>query len=89
MALVMEVDELTLAGKFEALLPHLDGRQRRLALAAEARVFGHGGIALVARASGVSRKTVAVGVDELEAGQAPLGRARRAGRDGPGVAASR
>ena len=79
MALVMEIDEPTLAGKFEALLPHLDERQRRLALAAEARMLGHGGIAVVARAAGVSRKTVATGVDELEAGAAPLGRARRSG----------
>ena len=79
MALVMEIDEPTLAGKFEALLPHLDERQRRLALAAEARMLGHGGIAVVARAAGVSRKTVAAGVDELEAGEAPLGRARRSG----------
>lgn len=31
------------------------------------------------RAAGVSRQTVAAGVDELESGQAPLGRVRRAG----------
>jgi transposase len=33
----------------------------------------------VARAAGVSRQTVAAGVAELESGQAPLGRVRRAG----------
>jgi hypothetical protein len=32
--------EATLAAKFEVLLPHLDERQRRLFLAAEARAFG-------------------------------------------------
>ena len=56
MARVMEIDERVLAAKFGALLPHLDERQRRLVLGAEARWLGHGGIELVARASGVSRK---------------------------------
>ncbi len=65
--------------KFEALLPHLDERQRRLTLGAEARSLGHGGIALVARAAGLSTVTVAKGVAELEAGGDPLGRARRPG----------
>jgi Rhodopirellula transposase DDE domain len=80
MALVMEIDAGVLAAKFDALLPHLDERQRRLVLAAEARWLGHGGIELVARASGTSRKTVSAGVAELEAGQEPLaGRIRRPG----------
>src|SRR5438105_2130481 len=77
MALVMEIDAGVLSAKFDALLPHLDERQRRLVLAAEARWLGHGGIELVARASGTSRKT---GVAELEAGGDPLaGRIRRPG----------
>jgi len=80
MARVMEIDERVLAAKFEALLPHLDERQRRLVLGAEARWLGHGGIELVARASGVSRKTVSAGAAELEAGEDPLGeRVRREG----------
>jgi len=80
MAQVMEIDERVLAAKLEALLPHLDERQRRLVLGAEARWLGHGGIELVARASGVSRKTVSAGVAELEAGDDPLeGRIRREG----------
>jgi len=79
MALVVALDERRLAAKFDALLPHLDERQQRLALGAEARALGHGGIGLVARAAGVSRKTVSVGVKELEAGEEPLGRARRVG----------
>jgi transposase len=80
MAVVMEIDESVLAAKFEAVLPHLDERQRRLVLAAEARSLGHGGISLVARASGVSRVTITAGVGELEAGQGPMpGRARRPG----------
>jgi Rhodopirellula transposase DDE domain len=68
-----------LAAKFETILPHLDERQRRLLLGAEARVLGHGGIRLVAAAAGVREATVAAGVYELEAGEEPLGRARRPG----------
>jgi len=80
MARVMEIDERVLAAKFEALLPHLDERGRRLVLGAEARWLGHGGIELVARASGVSRKTVAAGAAELEGGEDPqAGRVRREG----------
>jgi hypothetical protein len=71
--------EAGLEAKFAALFPHLDERQRRLAMAAEARVLGYGGVAVVARAAGVSRVTVTAGVRELEAGEAPLGRTRRPG----------
>src|SRR6201987_6404865 len=88
----MVVTEGMLAPKFGVILPHLDERQRRLLLGAEARALGHGGIRLVARAAGVREATVSLGVAELEAGAEPLGRARRArgGRErgaavGPGV----
>jgi hypothetical protein len=76
----MEIDEPLLAAKFDAIMPHLDERQRRLVLGAEARSLGHGGVSLVARASGVSRVTVTAGIAELESGQDPTpGRARQAG----------
>ena len=78
MAIAVEVRE-ALAAKFGVLLPHLDERQRRLYLASEARSLGHGGVAAVAAAAGVTRQTVAAGVAELEAGGELLGRARRAG----------
>jgi len=68
-----------LRAKFEAVLPHLDERQQRLVMAGEARSLGHGGIAAVAVATGASRSRISLGVTELEAGEAPLGRARRAG----------
>ncbi|WP_044972700.1 ISAzo13-like element transposase-related protein, partial [Streptomyces clavuligerus] len=70
---------VALAAKFTVLLPHLDERQRRLLLAAEARSIGHGGIRLVARAAGVREATVSLGVTELDSGEAPLGRVRRVG----------
>ena len=69
----------SLRAKFEAVLPHLDERQQRLVLAAEARALGHGGIAAVARASGASRSRISQGSAELETGDEPLGRVRRRG----------
>src|SRR6516162_3704379 len=75
----VEVTPEMLAAKFGAIFPHLDERQRRLLLGAEARALGHGGIRAVARAAGVREATVSLGVAELEAGAEPLGRARRAG----------
>jgi hypothetical protein len=78
MAVGMEAEEL-LRAKFSALLPHLDERQQRLYLGSEARALGHGGVAAVARAAGVSRVMVAAGAAELEAGTGPLGRVRRPG----------
>jgi hypothetical protein len=70
-----------LATRFEVLLPHLNERQQRLALAVEARLLGHGGLRAVARVAGVSETTVRRGVFELEAGEAPFppGRVRRPG----------
>jgi hypothetical protein len=68
-----------LAAKFGVILPHLDERQRRLVMGAEARVLGHGGIRMVASAAGVREATVSLGVAELESGAEPLGRARRPG----------
>jgi hypothetical protein len=62
------------------LLPHLDERQRRLLLGAEAQCLGAGGAGLVAEAAGVSRQMVSAGMAELGAGAEPLaGRARRPG----------
>src|SRR5215472_4009901 len=75
----MVVTKEMLAAKFETIFPHLDERQRRLLLGAEARALGHGGIRLVARGGGVREATVAAGVYELEAGEEPMGRARRPG----------
>src|SRR5436309_2210651 len=68
-----------LAALFEAVWPHLGGRQRRRLAGAQARVLGHGGIRLVARAAGVRETTVSLGAAEVESGAEPLGRARRAG----------
>jgi transposase len=73
------LDQLAL--KLEVVLPHLNERQRRLLLAAEARLLGHGGVRTVARVAGVSESTVRKGVFELEDGGdvLPDGRVRREG----------
>ena len=57
MAVPVDAEE-SLAAKFAALFPHLDERQRRLVMGAEARVLGHGGIKVVAAAADVSAVTV-------------------------------
>jgi len=58
----------------------LDERMRRLMAANEARVLGRGGISEVSRACGLSRKAIAKGMREIEAGTAPPpGRVRQPG----------
>jgi hypothetical protein len=52
--------------KFAKLLPALNERGRRLAVAVEARALGYGGVAKVARASGVSVRTIWRGLKELK-----------------------
>jgi hypothetical protein len=60
----VDSSEAALTLKFAVLFPHLDERQRRLLMGAEARVLGHGGIRLVARSARVGEATVARGVRE-------------------------
>ncbi len=55
-----------LAGKFKVLARVLDERARRLVAVAEAEAMGFGGVAAVARASGLSRGTVIRGMAELK-----------------------
>jgi transposase len=75
----MDVTAESLAAMFGEICPHLDERQRRLLMGAQARALGHGGIRAVARAAGVREATVSLGAGELAAGAEPPGRARRAG----------
>jgi Rhodopirellula transposase DDE domain len=74
------VDLATVRRKYRALAPTLTERSRRVWAATEAQALGHGGIALVARASGISRTTIQRGLREVESGArlAP-GRTRRPG----------
>ena len=53
---------------YEQLRPHLDERQRRVLLGAEASGLGHGGITAVAAATGAHPATVACGAREAAGG---------------------
>src|SRR5947209_20161359 len=57
--------EAVLREKFTALAPVLDERTRRLWAATEAQALGRGGLTLVAKVTGLSRRTIARGVREL------------------------
>jgi transposase len=79
----VEVGEEALAEMFATLAPHLGERQKRLLAGAQARALGRGGIAAVARSSGMSRSTVQSGVREVDEGAEPSGRVRRPGAGRP------
>jgi len=66
--------------KFRPAWPHLDERTRRIMAATEAMSLGYGGVCLVSRACGLSRKAIRKGIHELEGRGKPLvGRIRRPG----------
>jgi hypothetical protein len=51
--------------RFRSLVPFLDERMRRLVAASESKVIGYGGVSVVARATGVSRRAISEGMKEL------------------------
>lgn len=55
-----------MAARLAGLLPRLNERDRRLALGAEARSWGYGGIVAVHEATGVSMPTIRRGIRELD-----------------------
>jgi transposase len=74
------IDEAAIAERYRAVTETLDERRRRLWAAAEARSLGWGGIAAVARASGISENTIRAGLREIESGEwIGTARIRRAG----------
>ena len=69
-----------LRARLTGVWPLLDERTRRLMAANEALAIGRGGVSEVSRACGLSRKAIAKGIAEIEAGAAlPPGRVRRSG----------
>jgi transposase len=62
------IDVTAIRDRFAALSPHLDERGRRSFAAGEARSAGYGGIAAVARATGVAPSTIGRGLQELAHG---------------------
>ncbi|MGH7861755.1 MAG: ISAzo13 family transposase [Candidatus Dormibacteraceae bacterium] len=76
------IDTEMIKRRFDVLAPVLDERMRRLVAAAEARAIGWGGVTAVARATGVSRRAIGEGLQELS--EAPEGTKRRVRREGAG-----
>jgi transposase len=79
------VDVKALSAKLATMRPQLDERQWRLLLGAEANAVGRGGIALVARAVGVSLSTVSRGARQAREGVVAAGRVRGPGAGRPRV----
>jgi hypothetical protein len=74
------IDERPIAERFRWLTPHLDERGVRLVAAAEAIALGYGGVAAVARATGLAASRIGRGIEELRSGEVlERGRVRRPG----------
>lgn len=70
----------TIRRKYLALEGFMDERLKRLWAAAESKEIGHGGIALVAKATGLARNTIVTGLSDLKATGVSGGEAKRTGR---------
>jgi hypothetical protein len=70
--------------KDEALKPELDERARRVWAATEARSLGHGGVATVARATGLAESTIRLGKQALTSWPHASDAPRRMRRHGAG-----
>jgi len=73
------IDEITIRRHYDLLRPSLDERGRRLFAASQVRALGYGGLAAVARATGIAPSTIGRGLKELDQGDVASGRLRRAG----------
>jgi hypothetical protein len=73
------IDEEMIRHDYELLRPGLNERGRRMFAAAQVRVLGYGGLASVARATGIAPSTIGRALKELASGVAAEGRARRPG----------
>lgn len=62
----MDITESELAKKYNDLRPCLDEKTWRLCAAADARLYGRGGVSLVSRATGLARTTIHAGLKELD-----------------------
>jgi hypothetical protein len=69
--LVVDDTETLVRQKWSLLRPTMDERARRLWAGTEAGAMGHGGVAAVARATGMAISTVRKGRDEARAGARP------------------
>jgi transposase len=73
-------EEAAIKRRFERVSGELNERTRRLLAASEALAIGWGGISVVSRATGLSRKAISQGIKELQGEErAKEGRIRRKG----------
>jgi hypothetical protein len=79
------ITDRQLAAKLKAVLPHLNEKQRRLMLAAEAKALGWGGISRVAQATSVSRVTIYKALKEMKYHPPVTGRVRNPGGGRKGI----
>ena len=70
--------------RHERLSLHLDAKNRRLLAANEALAFGRGGIATVAKITGLAQSTIGCGLQELD-GSRPTATDGRVRREGGGA----
>src|ERR1039458_6363667 len=76
----MSSNAVGLTQKFRAVWPLLDERTRRIMAANEAIGLGYGGVSIVHRACGLSRKAIGKGGLEIQEGDRPIaGYIRRPG----------
>jgi hypothetical protein len=85
--MVTMASEADIRTRFEALSPAMNERLRRLWAGVEAEAYGDGGMAAVARATGMSRTTIRAGRDEIREGLVndDGGYARREGAGRPRI----
>jgi len=74
------VVEAKIAERWRLFGPECDERRRRLWAASEAKTHGPGGVALLARVTGLVEETIRRGIEELESGERlERGQVRRSG----------
>jgi len=80
------IDERAIGDRYRAMAGELDEARRRRWAGAEALSHGRGGLAAVARATGMSPTTIAKGMGEIRSGQTPgQGRVRKPGGGRPAL----
>src|SRR5881296_177625 len=76
----MEITAAAMRAKYKVLSAQLDVRSLRLCAAADAKMFGYGGVSFVAEAAGLSRTTLYSGAAESGRGEtSERGRIRKPG----------
>jgi transposase len=76
----MEATQAAIRAKYKILSAQLDERSLRLCAAADATMFGYGGVSFVAKAASLSRTTLYAGAGEVQSReQAARGRIRKPG----------